>query len=90
MNAMTPLATRLARRALLGTGAASIGVGLAGLGHASETLRIAYSSTFPPVSFLDGDTMKGILIDTLDEVLGKRLGLTLSHQGYPWARAQEW
>jgi polar amino acid transport system substrate-binding protein len=34
--------------------------------------------------------MQGILIDVLTEVLQKQMGINLSHQGYPWARAQQY
>ena len=32
--------------------------------------------------------MKGILVDIIDEAVGKRLNLAVSHAGYPWKRAQ--
>jgi polar amino acid transport system substrate-binding protein len=80
---------RLARRTLLSAGAASLGLGVAGIGHAAEELRIAYFNDFAPVSYLDGDVMKGVLVDTFDEVLGKRLAVPLHHDGLPWVRAQD-
>ena len=54
---------RLARRTLLSAGAASLGLGVAAIGHATEELRIAYFNDFAPVSYLDGDVMKGVLVD---------------------------
>ena len=33
--------------------------------------------------------MRGILVDIADEVLGNRLGIEVSHLGYPWKRAQQ-
>lgn len=52
---------------------------------------IAYMEHFAPISkkTKTGD-MQGILIDVMDEALGKRLGMKISHHGYPWARAQDY
>lgn len=80
---------RLARRTLLGTGAVSLGLGAAGIGRAMEDLRIAYFKDFAPVSYLESGVMKGVLVDTFDEVLGKRLAVPLHHDGLPWVRAQD-
>jgi polar amino acid transport system substrate-binding protein len=80
---------RLARRTLLNAGAASLGLGAAGIGRAMEDLRIAYFNDFAPVSYLDGGVMKGVLVDIFDEVIGKRLALPLHHDGLPWVRAQD-
>lgn len=33
--------------------------------------------------------MAGIFIDVMDELLVKRLGLSVEHEGFPWARAQQ-
>ena len=77
------------RRTLLGLGAASLGLGLVGSAEAADPLHIVYANSFPPVSFLDGGAMKGMLVDVLDEILGKRMDLTLRHDGLPWARAQD-
>jgi polar amino acid transport system substrate-binding protein len=74
---------------LLSAGAALLGLGVTGIGHAMEDLRISYFNDFAPVSYLDGDVMKGVLVDTFDEVLGKRLALPLHHDGLPWVRAQD-
>jgi polar amino acid transport system substrate-binding protein len=80
---------RLARRTLLNAGAASLGLGVAGIGRAMEDLRIAYFKDFAPVSYLEGGVMKGVLVDIFDEVLGKRLAMPLHHNGLPWVRAQD-
>lgn len=56
----------------------------------NASLRINYFEGFPPLSFREANNpMTGILVDTLDEILGRRLGLALTHTGLPWARAQE-
>lgn len=56
----------------------------------TASLRTNFFESFPPLSFRRANgPMTGILIDTLDEILGRRLGLALTHIGLPWARAQE-
>ena len=78
------------RRTLLGAGAVAPFMAGGPAAAAAPTLRLTYYEDFSPVSFRKPDgSMGGILIDTLDEMLGKRLGLTLDHEGYPWPRAQE-
>jgi polar amino acid transport system substrate-binding protein len=67
----------------------AMGFGIPDLARAAEALRIAYTNTYPPLSFLDAGSIKGVLIDVFDELLGKRLGLSLNHEGLPWARAQD-
>ena len=79
----------LARRTLLGAGAASLGIGVARTGRATEELRIAYFNAFAPVSYLDGGVVKGVLVDIFDEVLARRLAVPLHHDGLPWVRAQD-
>ena len=72
--------------------------GLAGLAaarlvRASEAeparpFQMAYFETYSPLSYRDGERMRGILVDVIDEVLRTRLGLIVEHRGYPWPRAQ--
>jgi polar amino acid transport system substrate-binding protein len=59
-----------------------------GASHAAAPLRMQYFDSYVPMSFREGTQMRGILVDILEEVLGKRLGLTVEHQGFPWRRAQ--
>jgi polar amino acid transport system substrate-binding protein len=80
---------RLARRTLIGAGAASLGLGVAGSGQAMDDLRIAYFKDFAPVSYLDSGAMKGVLIDIFDDVIARRLAVPLHHDGLPWVRAQD-
>ncbi|WP_419661739.1 uncharacterized protein Dvar_21720 [Desulfosarcina variabilis str. Montpellier] len=50
--------------------------------HAEEkkTFSIAYMGHFAPISQkTKGGGMEGILIDMMNEALGKRLGLSISH-----------
>lgn len=54
----------------------------------TPTIRVNYYNKFLPLSFKRNGQMQGILVDSLDAVLTKRLGMTLTHKGYPWQRAQ--
>lgn len=54
-------------------------------------IRIAYFDNYAPYSWLDDDgEMRGVFIDILDEVIGKRMGVPVQHTGLPWARAQQY
>ena len=55
---------------------------------ASEPFRLAYFETYSPLSFTEAGGIKGILVDVLDEVIGNRMGLLRTHEGFPWPRAQ--
>ncbi len=50
---------------------------------------MAYFETYSPLSFRD-DTghLQGILVDILEDVLHKQMGVLVQHAGYPWLRAQ--
>ena len=51
--------------------------------------KVAFYNTFAPLSFEGDDhAITGILPDMMTEIIGKRLGLPVSLQGLPWARAQ--
>lgn len=56
----------------------------------TKPLRLVYFDSFAPFSQRQPDgSMSGIFIDVMNELLAKRLGLALLHEGYPWARAQQ-
>lgn len=56
--------------------------------HAAAPLRMAYFETYSPLSFRpDGAMLRGILPDIIGEVVS-RMGMSVEHTGYPWARAQ--
>lgn len=62
-------------------------LGLA-VGSVSATdLRVVYNEDYAPLSFRDQGVMRGVLIELMDE-LGRRLGVKVVHEGYPWERAQ--
>jgi polar amino acid transport system substrate-binding protein len=53
-------------------------------------LQLVYFDNFAPFSQRQPDgAMVGIFVDIMDELLGRRLGLAVRHEGYPWARAQQ-
>lgn len=82
--------TPLRRRLLLSSTLAALPT--LGRGQAStlqRPLRIAYYDDFAPFSALREGRMVGIFVDIMNELLARRLGLALRHEGYPWARAQQ-
>ena len=56
---------------------------------AAEPMRFVYFDDYRPRSWNENGKVRGILVDIVDEALGKRLGIPLSHCGYPWKRAQQ-
>lgn len=56
---------------------------------AAPAFRMGYFETYSPLSYRDEyGNLQGILVDILEEVLGKQMGLPIQHTGYPWLRAQ--
>ncbi len=58
------------------------------LATAAEPMHFVYYDSYRPRSWDDNGTMRGILVDVIDEAIGKRLGVPVTHAGYPWKRAQ--
>lgn len=54
-----------------------------------SVFKLAYHEEFPPFSHRRDGKMMGLLVGIMDELLVKRLGLTVEHEGFPWARAQQ-
>ncbi len=75
------------RRSFIRT-AAALGLGAALPARAAPPLRMAYFETYSPLSFGQDGRLRGILLDVIQEVAGRRLGLVVEHTGYPWNRAQ--
>lgn len=58
--------------------------------HAAGSIyKIAYHEEFAPYSQRRDGKMAGILVGIMDELLVKRMGLGIEHEGFPWARAQQ-
>jgi len=49
---------------------------------------MVYAEEFFPYSYRQNGQLKGILVDIAEEVLVRRLRLSVEHSGYPWVRAQ--
>ena len=76
------------RKFLLCTTALITGVQHAAQAASAIPIRMAYFESYPPFSFRDSNgQMAGALIDSV-ELIGRATGLTFTHQGYPWVRAQ--
>ncbi|OQY59925.1 MAG: hypothetical protein B6245_04100 [Desulfobacteraceae bacterium 4572_88] len=57
---------------------------------AQKAMKVVYFDNYQPFSWFDEQQgMRGILIDVLNEIIGKRMKISLAHEGYPWARAQK-
>ncbi len=54
---------------------------------AQDTLKMVYFDNFLPSSWMENGQMQGILIDVSNEIFN-RLNISVTHRGYPWARAQ--
>ncbi len=54
----------------------------------ADEFKITYNADWPPYSSGSMEKVRGILPDLLDEIIGKRMGYTVRHGGYPWKRAQ--
>lgn len=58
--------------------------------YGQEPMKMTYFNNFPPFSWASEDgKMQGILVDVVDEIVGSEMGISLSHEGFPWARAQQ-
>jgi len=79
------------RKALTMIGALGATVALApSITFASDKVIICnWDKSFPPYSMERDGKMTGILVDCMDELLGKRMGFTLEHKGYSWPKAQD-
>ncbi len=67
-----------------------MGARLLAKNQAESALSIVYFHDYPPFSWTDnGDPVKGIFVDILEEALHRRLGIKTNHVGLPWGRAQQ-
>lgn len=57
------------------------------VGSLAAEMRVVYNEDYRPFSFAETGKMTGILVDLMDE-LGRRAGLEVVHEGFPWERAQ--
>lgn len=54
---------------------------------AEDVMTFAYPYASAPYCWLEDGRMRGINIDIVNEAIGKRMNIQVSHAGYPWARA---
>lgn len=83
---------RISRRnalALLGMGSVSIALFPSISLAAPKTILCNWDKNFAPYSWEHNGAMTGILVDCMDELLGKRMGFNVVHRGLPWEEAQD-
>ncbi len=51
-------------------------------------MRFVYSDNYIPFSWAEYGRTDGILIDIVNETIGNRMNIAVSHASYPWKRAQ--
>lgn len=58
--------------------------------YAQHNMKVVYFDNFAPYSWVDKQNkqVRGLMIDILNEAIQSRMGINLSHEGYPWKRAQ--
>lgn len=54
-----------------------------------NSMKIVYFDNYPPFSWEENNKMTGILIDVVTEAIKNQMGIQISNEGYPWARAQK-
>ncbi len=85
-------ATVLTRRSVLSLlSAAALSLGLPQNARAkTSALKINWYDEFAPLSFVQADgKIKGILVDSLTEILVRRMGINVAHSAMAWGKAQE-
>ncbi len=83
--------TKISRRkalTMLGMSSASIALLPTMTLAAPKTIICSWNASFPPYSWERNGKMTGILVECMDELLGKRMGFTVKHEGHPWEEAQ--
>lgn len=65
-----------------------LSISLSALAIAAEPIKIVYYDTYRPRSWNDNGVMRGMLVDIVNEAIGKRMNIPVIHEGYPWKRAQ--
>ena len=55
----------------------------------ADPLQVVYFEKYEPISWSASGDVQGVLVDIINEAIGRRMGIEVSNRGYPWARAQE-
>lgn len=56
---------------------------------AIENIKIAYYGNFHPFSFYKDDKLKGIFVESMEELFKNSKSIKVSSEGFPWERAQD-
>lgn len=54
-----------------------------------DVLRINYADSYPPLSYGQHDSVKGVLPELMDAILVQKMGYAVVNNGKAWKRAQE-
>ena len=54
----------------------------------AEPMKFAYFDQYAPRSYKENGVMKGIIVDIINLAVRDQMGIPVSHEGYPWRRAQ--
>ena len=55
---------------------------------AEDAITITYGSDYKPFSWGEKEVPHGVQTDFVEEILGKRMGINVNHEAYPWKRCQ--
>ncbi|MEF2231385.1 MAG: transporter substrate-binding domain-containing protein [Pseudodesulfovibrio sp.] len=85
---MTTLSRRQAL-AMIGTAGAALALAPSFTLAADNTVICGWNSAFAPFSMERDGGMTGILVECVDELLGRRMGMAVRHRAAPWAAVQD-
>ncbi|WP_319521532.1 transporter substrate-binding domain-containing protein [uncultured Desulfosarcina sp.] len=54
-----------------------------------DSMKFVYFENFAPYSWETDSQVRGFLIDVVNHIVRNKMGLPVSHAGYPWKRAQK-
>lgn len=79
------------RSCVFSGGAFIFGLLFVSVAYASDkAISFSYNSDWPPYSSGIGENVQGILPTLIDEIVGNRMDMSVTHYGSPWARAQHY
>ncbi|WP_319471285.1 transporter substrate-binding domain-containing protein [uncultured Pseudodesulfovibrio sp.] len=84
--------TKISRRsalAMIGTAGLAASLAPSFVLASNKSMICNWNRNFPPYSMERNGKMTGILVECMDELLGRRMGYTLEHLGYGWPKAQD-
>lgn len=56
--------------------------------HAGGAITITYGNKYKPFAWEKNDVARGVQVEFVEEILGKKMGLKVNHEPYPWKRCQ--